>query len=489
MDTGTASASASGSGATSDRREMGRLRFLAYLLVVWAGVGFVLGTATLLGPVRWVARSLRAAGKGQAAEDAAVLVLIGVLVVVSGAVSLWLARRGARASSRRRVAIPVATSLLAAATLGLWLNPRLVAGTGEFTHAAGEKFVFGPYPTEDDLRRIKGQGYAGVISLLHPAVAPFEPKLLRDERLAAERVGIPLIHLPMLPWVSQNAASLDSLRALARGPGGPYYVHCYLGKDRVAVARTTVEAAQGRAPRTASGGRTLDAVRAFERGEIRRLAPGIHLVPFPTDEEYFGYLLGGQVRTVVSLLDPTNAEDRAWVEKERGILAGGAVQLVEIPLPAEPWMPDSALAVARRLRTLRQPLAVHAFLTRSPAAEGVEIAFRTGRAPLPPSLFAEPFRDGAVTLAAPDVAVGPQPTPHEAEAFLRPRGVRALAVVGAREPDGAVLAAARRAGLRVRRFASASEAASALRAGGPWYVFATTADGAALRSAITASLR
>ena len=104
----------------------------------------------------------------------------------------------------------------------------------------GTAFTFGPFPTPDKLERLRKDGYTGVVSLLHPAVVPFETKLIGEERAAVEGAGLEFHHAPMLPWVSDNGESLAMLEVLAREERGRYYVHCYLGKDRTRIAQRVV---------------------------------------------------------------------------------------------------------------------------------------------------------------------------------------------------------------------------------------------------------
>ena len=103
---------------------------------------------------------------------------------------------------------------------------------------AGSSFTFGPYPTEDRLAALERDGYTAVISLLHPAVVPFEPKLIADETAAAERVGIEFIHLPMLPWIADNTVNfLGAYRAYSSdsrfdGDFSPYNAVLAFNDDR-----------------------------------------------------------------------------------------------------------------------------------------------------------------------------------------------------------------------------------------------------------------
>lgn len=110
---------------------------------------------------------------------------------------------------------------LALGAVALWMNPSLLVQR-ESKFGPAQHFFIGPYPQQADLALIKETGYTAVISLLHHAIVPFEPKFIRDERIAAEKAGINLIEVPMLPWVSKNEDALAKLRVLAADTSARY---------------------------------------------------------------------------------------------------------------------------------------------------------------------------------------------------------------------------------------------------------------------------
>ena len=436
-------------------------------------IGFFAGTLTLLGPVRWATSALRARGAGQGVEDLVVRGMILLLVGASGFVA-WKLTTGVLASAgRARWATPAATTALACGALLLWMNPRLV-NRGEAMTDSGERFVFGPYPDREALVRLKRQGFT-VVTLLHPAVAPFEPRLLAQEREAAREVGIELIHTPMLPWISENEESIERIRALARSGQGRYYVHCYLGRDRVNVVRRLLmdgdaSAAEAKAE---NGARRIADMPAFERGGIYHFPDDVHVGPLPTDEEWLGYVLSGSVKQVLSLLDTANADDATWVAKERGLGRQYRMPVEFAPIRSFPFDPQQALAAAARAKALPRPLMVHGFRTVSPAVEAFVQAYRTGLPPLPPSLFAEPMEGGPARVLAPNLAAGPRPTGREFGAYLQQRGVRGIVYVGpadaAARGDRGI---AESIGLAWKTVgATAAEVRAVTGQGGPWYVY------------------
>jgi protein tyrosine phosphatase (PTP) superfamily phosphohydrolase (DUF442 family) len=358
---------------TTRMQAPGRARRLGMVAYLWLMAGFAAGTAVLVGPVRWLTSGMHRLGWGQRSEDLVLRGFILAFVLGSFFLALYLARRTLNASRRSvRMGIPGVATVLAVLALWAWMNPgRMLAAVaggdtgGQVTASTGAQFVFGAYPDVNRLRELKKQGFTAVVSLQHPAVVPFEPASIDQERKNAKRLGITFIHTPMLPWVSDNTASLERIRQLVHTGQGKYYVHCGLGRDRTNVVRRMVEA-EGvnvatasdlqRATTFADRMKLPPAQRDMERGGVRELEPGVWLVPHPNDAELAGYMLAGQVRTVVLLLDPANPEQRAWRDHETARFRQVGVALVERPLRA--GEAARAAELAREVRALPRPVAV-----------------------------------------------------------------------------------------------------------------------------------
>jgi hypothetical protein len=148
--------------------------------------GFSIGTVTLLGPVRWIVNLRDTLQFTQRTEDFLIKLVIVLFVIVSSYIALLMC---SLITKKKSLLISSATMftlvMITTGMLWLWMNPALIqAYDGVITQEnVGEaEFLFGPYPTERDLLRLKGEGITAVVSLLHPAVVPFEPKLLEDEK-------------------------------------------------------------------------------------------------------------------------------------------------------------------------------------------------------------------------------------------------------------------------------------------------------------------
>ncbi|GAB4332396.1 MAG: hypothetical protein Kow0037_09870 [Calditrichia bacterium] len=323
---------------------------------------------------------------------------------------------------------------------------------------------------------MKGEGYKAVISLLHPAVVPFEPKLLAEERENLKKVNLPLIHLPMLPWVSDNEAALDSIRSLIKKGPDKYYVHCYLGKDRVNVVRNLVSRFAGPVAPTEQpiSRRRLAEFGNFERGPIVVLEDSVYLTPYPTDEEMLAFFLTGEVNTVVCLMDSTKEADRVWIEKERSVLQKHGIPYYNLPVSTINYDPERVLEVARKVRKLPRPVAVHGFLGRGPRWEAFIQAYRSNLPPTPPVYFREPLQKGPARVLAPNIATGPRPAGPEFGTRLYRAGIRKVIFVG--EPDSLALHYEKAAAAEGRLSWEAHqgkllELLQLLSSGGPWYIY------------------
>jgi len=469
---------------------------------VWLMVGFTTGTATLLGPVRWIAGYGRSQGWTEGAEKIAVVPLIGAFVVGSAIVAFWLTAIVLRtARAHVRLGVPLLCAAAAAGTLWLWMTPEMMAANMGREERIGASFTFGSYATEERMVELRRQGYTAVVSLLHPLVVPFEPKLIAEGRAAAERVGIRYVNVPMLPWVSDNVEALAQIDSLvASGGVDRYYVHCYLGKDRVRLVKRRIQEVDPTASVVVTpelvahvAARRLSENMVLERGTTVLVDRDVYLTPYPVDNEYMSYILPGTHGHVLSLLDPDNAEDLPWIDKERELLEGNRVRFELRPLPLDRFDPQRALAVAREAARMPRPFVVHAFLAlesgRSPAAEAFVQAFRSNLPPLPPALFVRSLAGGRARVIAPNVAVGPRPEADEFSGVLFERGVRGWVHVGdptseqaRRERESCAAAGLAWHGLA----GGGQELISLLSSGGPWYVYGP--DAASVESELASRL-
>jgi protein tyrosine phosphatase (PTP) superfamily phosphohydrolase (DUF442 family) len=330
-----------------------------YFLCIWLFTGFFLGTITLLLPVRWWATVARNEQWDSRFENLGVGILILVLIVLSFRISRALFRWQL---IKKNVWIsllswffPFSFSLLA---LALLLQPNLMNGNTLNTQL-NQQFVVGAYPDEAKIKQLKKAGYTAIISLLHPAVVPFEPMLLKEEKAIAKKYNLTVIEAPMLPWVSDNSESLKLIETLARTSKGKYYIHCYLGKDRVNLVKKHISAIVG--PESVLGKsthRSFEEMGYFERGDLYRLADSIYLSPYPTNEEFLAFFLAGSVKSVVNLMDSTSNEQKGRIVEERKILQNEGIQFTNLSVTQTTNKQDLHTIIDSILH-LPKPLVIH----------------------------------------------------------------------------------------------------------------------------------
>ncbi len=451
------------------------------LLFTWFLVGFSMGTVTLMGPVRWVVNFGKSLQASQSVESLLVKLVIVLFVILSFYASLLIVRMMLK---KRSYAMNISTIgllfILSSEFTFLWMNPSLMQmGSTDLTEvkAGNVEFVFGPYPTRQDLIKLKDNDFTAVVSLLHNAVLPFEPKLIYDEKEAAKSIGFNLIHIPMLPWISDNKSAIEGIKKLAQNGTGKYYVHCYLGKDRVNVVKRIIQQFSSSVVSVQDSSiRKLMELGSFERGKIIVLDNDVYVTPFPTDEEFFGYVLNGTFKKIVSLLNPNHPSDVKWINKEEEIVKNNLMEYELLPIELEPFDANRVLEIANKIKQMSGPLIVHAFLTKSPQIEAFIAAYKTGLPSLPSYLFQGFMLNGKAELISPNILIGPSPGKEEFRNYLYYKGLRNILFIGNKSKSKDKMAAAN-AGLNwFNKKKIDNEVINLIKTGGPWYVYGLSND-------------
>lgn len=267
--------------------------------------GLAIGAPLLLDGIVPLENWLRQQALSQAEIDSVLtlVLLLSALCVFSATLIVHYLVQGKEQRRGLGIALLLISALLAARGLQQ-LSSRGGAVLARSAHFSlqEQRFNFGPYPDQLMLREITRAGVLRIITLLNPAI-PFEATLLAQEQAAASRLGLTVHSLPMLPWVQGNEDQLEAALLLVDSlPGERFYVHCYLGKHRVALLqRRLVEQAD-------LGWKDEPWPESFERGAILTFDGGrVVTGPQPTDEEWME-LCTRQVKLVISLLDGSDPE-------------------------------------------------------------------------------------------------------------------------------------------------------------------------------------
>ena len=343
-------------------------QFFATFGYAWFTIGLFTGTLVLVLAVRGILDVLQRLGWEQSSQNR---LLIGVILLFF-ALSFLLARRVVRflyrqTTTTRRLML-VGLAVPAALSIYAWSNPTRFlaqfAGTvaSSFSMKNGPKFIFGSYPDEDRLKELKKEGVTSVVSLQSPAVL-VEISGISEERGAAARAGLAFIEAPMLPWVSDNTESLEKIKQLALHGKGTYYVHCGLGRDRVNIAKRVIESLQPQtSARVATASDMIAAAgferrtEAFEHGMPMKVRQGFWVIPYLNEAEFYGFILQGQPGHLFIVVDPTNAEQRAWLAEAEKKMTQYAVAHTAVTYPAAG--DTSTKAILAKVRSFSGPVTV-----------------------------------------------------------------------------------------------------------------------------------
>ena len=222
----------------------------------------------------------------------------------------------------------------------------------------GDRFTFGPYPEGDDLKRLKEEGYDGIISLLSTTL-PIEKPLLDKEIKLGNEVGLDVYSLPMLPWVGDNSKSLDKVKELIHKDEKRYYVHCYLGRHRVDIVKQVVNEELGDTVEL-----SVLQPTTLERGSLFYF-PEVEILigPYPTDEEWFTRIKRGNTDHIISLL--TSDSDNQWVKKEKETTKDLQLTLTPLPL-VTPATEQEIREIINTAKAVDEKVYVHNFIDPEP---------------------------------------------------------------------------------------------------------------------------
>ncbi|MBP1641217.1 MAG: hypothetical protein H6Q17_2800 [Bacteroidetes bacterium] len=356
-------------------------------LALWLMLAFPLGLYTLLiGPSKWLAA---AAFQHRWSEHLSENLQKGVIVlwfIVSLTLALLVTRLFLKKKGTYR---PIVFGFLLALFGGSvylfsfhpeiyikWSGSSMVQENQKASGAFGNEieFTIGSYPDIDKIVQLKDEGYTAIITLMSELVVPAEPKLLHEEKEHTAKVGIQLIHIPMLPWVSGNEKAMERIRQLIKTGHGKYYVHCYLGRDRVNIFRKMVtDNSTNIQLRATTTIRKIEDLPRFERGNYFKIGEKVYLTPFPTDEEFIGYIVNGNFKAVISLLDETDPADKPWTVREKKILQAYNVRYINLPYK-NTTDTKTLQKIIDSISHLPSPIIIHGFRSDDPTISRIKIA-------------------------------------------------------------------------------------------------------------------
>lgn len=322
-------------------------RFFATFAYAWFTIGLFTGTLVLVLVVRAVIDVIQKFGWGETAQNRILIGLILLFIVTSFMLARWVVRVAYRKPPRARRMILAALAIPAAGAMYAWSDPtKFLVGFSGTTRGTitmsngGPTFYFGSYPDYPTLDSLKKHGVEHIVSLQDPRVL-VELQGITEERKSAAALGMDFIQAPMLPWVSDNSASIEQLKQIALHGKGTYYIHCGLGRDRTNIAKRVLESIEPQAHAHLAASKGLqsalsfeDRVEPFQRGRLIQLAPEAWLIPQPNDPEFYGFIIQGRPGHVFLVLDPADTLQARLMAKAIKDMRQYAVSFSVIPTSA-----------------------------------------------------------------------------------------------------------------------------------------------------------
>lgn len=354
-----------------------KIKPIILFLYLFLCIGFPLGLWVLMaGPSKWLTEYARSTDMEISKENILGKLIIIVYVIVAFLLALffhWIIKTSKNKAVKWFIPGILTLILITSVYIFSYKPQLLISYSGKVTTENIKnqddkykhlKFVYGAYPNEEIIKSLKEQGYDGIISLLHEMVIPAEPALMKDENELAEKYGIKVINLPMMPWVSKNEKTLQDTRKFIENEKGLYYVHCYLGRDRVNIFKSFAKkyGVKSSSEETTTI-RKIEDQPTWTRGDYFKLEKDVYLTPYPTDDEFTMFVLNDYFKTVISLLDNNVAENQPWIAKEKKLFSDYSMNYVHYPL-APTFNQKDLDALKKLIQSKEKPIILHGFLTK-----------------------------------------------------------------------------------------------------------------------------
>jgi len=448
--------------------------FFVFLFTLFC-IGFTLGTATLVFIVGSYIAYTRQSGWLVQYENYVVCTIILICLVYSFAISSWVHHllKTQATKNTKRISY-LFLSIITALSLVYWFVPSLHPGNNSLSLTSSDgRFHVGPYPEKNTMQLLKNQGYTAIISLLSPDVLPFEPVLMKQEASHAEEVGIKLINIPMVPWVSNNVEAYKKIMSLVqKNDGEKYYVHCYYGRDRVYMFMHIVDPATHQ---------SIAYVGLEQKDFGIFLDQHLMIAPRLTSEELGTYIINNEENhfkapvSWIIYIHPTNDPSPYYDS-----LASYGIKTTSLIFDRFPYDSNALLDLAKQIKNNNGSVLVYSFHSDKGqltlAQDGLFMSYLTNLPSLPRQLFSQsPMSNGPTTVIAPNIVLGPQPTKSEIESYLYTVGVRKMIYLGSCK-DSAYLqdqAVAQQNNLSEICYSDANlqNLFKMLSHDGPWYVY------------------
>jgi protein tyrosine phosphatase (PTP) superfamily phosphohydrolase (DUF442 family) len=474
-------------------QDMHKLKaFFAFLYTLFC-IGFPLGTFTLVFIVQSYIAYSRRTGWLVQYENIVVCTIIIIFLLYSLALAAWVHGLLVSATKQTRRICYISFAVITTLCLVYWFTPSMHRDNNTpYVMSTDGRFQIGPYPEKQDMIELKKQGYTTIISLLSPYILPFEPVLLKKEISNAKETGIKIINIPMVPWITDNTAAFQKIKAIAQQNNGEkYYVHCYYGRDRGYMFLNIVDPnraaiLQKRAQKNPSA-RTLTSINLEDNDFGLIVNERLFIAPQLTSEEFIYYIINDKKKNFdapfswIIYAKPTDDTPNDYYKS----LSGYGIKTSLAIINRFPYDPALLLDIAQKIKNEPGSVLLYSFRTEKGkltlAQDGILMSYLTNLPSLPRQLFEKsPMANGKTTMIAPNIVVGPQPTKNEIESYLYNVGVRKLMYLGTcKQPSylfDKTIADQNKLSTDCFSDNDPKGLISQLSQGGPWYVYGPLLD-------------
>lgn len=375
-------------------------------------------------------------------------------------------------------------------SIGILLNPAVISKSAskQLITVNQASFIFYNYPEKDQVEKIKQNDFEAIISLLNPKLFPFEGNMLKRELGNAHYYKVKVIEINnLLPWDTGRKKEIKSIIDSIRNTKGKYYVHSYLGNNRIEVFKDLLLSKINKLPKGLKQTNiALENGKKMERGEVIKLADELFFTPYPNDSEFKNIIFPSGIKSIVCLLNDNNPSDTGWINKEKKLCRDNSVRLFLKPVTIYPYDAGGVFETTLFVRALPKPVIVHAINSNSLISEAFIETFKHEKRAFPPSMFYGRMKNGKPNLILPNVVVGPKPTLEEYSSYIVEKGIRGLIYCG---PQNKVLgpfdkAFFKKLGLSWEKVPLDELAAKKeIKLGGMWYIYG--ADSLAVKKRLT----
>lgn len=106
-----------------------------------------------------------------------------------------------------------------------------------------EEILIGPYPSKNEMLKLRRIGVEVFINLMNPAV-PLEGPLIKEQFKLCKKLGVTCKNFPLSFLRIKSNSNKDQIESVIQYISvtpGKKYIHCYLGRHRVKLIKDRLE--------------------------------------------------------------------------------------------------------------------------------------------------------------------------------------------------------------------------------------------------------